>query len=106
MPFSHGNVQGGNPVVLTNLANRVAAEIRRINPARNYQVGVGGALRTAQYGTSTDYAIGYEGIQYVYTIMLPSGGVTGFDPPAASISGIAGETFYGLLQFAYYAIGQ
>lgn len=104
MPFSHSNVAGGNTVALTNLANRIAARIQTIN-SRPYQVGVAGALRTPQSGTSTDYALGFIGIPYVYTFTVPSGGSTGFDPPTTLISGVGSEIFYGLLEIANYLIG-
>lgn len=105
MPFSHTGSGGGNQALLTSLANRFAAAVRNQNPQRNYQVGVGGVLRSPQSGTVTDYALGFLGIDYVYTIMLPRGGVSGFDPPTSAIKEIGGETFYGLLEFANFLIG-
>lgn len=106
MPFSSSNIAGGNTIALTNVANRIATAIQGRNPQRNYQVGVGGALRAPQSGTSTDYALGFVGIPYVFTLMLPSGGASGFDPPTTVISSIGSETFYGLLEVPLYLIGQ
>jgi hypothetical protein len=105
-PFSSENVGGGDQVAILNVANRIANAIRLRNPARNYVTGIGGALRTPQFGTVTDYALGQVRVPYVFTIMLPSGGASGFEPPTTQISSIGSETFYGLLEIGYYLIGQ
>lgn len=104
MPFSHSNLAGGNTVALTNLGNRIASRIQSIN-GRPYAVGVGGALRSSQSGTSTDYALGFLNIPYVYTFMVPGGGSSGFDPPTTIISPVGSEIFYGLLEIPLYFIG-
>jgi hypothetical protein len=69
---------------------------------RNYQVGIAGLLRTLERGTATDNALMSTRAEYVYTIMLPAGGSSGFDPPATAIRGVANETFPGLLLLGSY----
>lgn len=105
-PFSNDNIGGGDQVAMTNVANRIRNAIHGRNSARNYQVGIAGGLRPAEFGTVTDFALSQLRIPYVFTIFLPAGGVTGFDPPTTQIAPIASETFYGLLEPALYLMGQ
>lgn len=106
VPFSSDNVGGGDHPRMINVANRIRDAIQGRNPSRNYVVGIAGGLRDPEFGTVTDFALSQVRVPYVYTIFLPAGGVTGFDPPTTQISPIASETFLGLLQPALYLIGQ
>lgn len=105
-PFSSDNVGGGDQAAMLNVANRVRAAIQARNPVRNYSVGIAGGLRPAEFGTVTDFALSQVRVPYVFSIFLPAGGVTGFDPPTTQIAPIGSETFYGLLELAVYLIGQ
>jgi hypothetical protein len=103
LPYNYFNIGGGNTAALTAVANRAVAAIRTRNPARNYQVGIGAALRATQRGTSTDYVKGRVGIEYVFTYMLPrGGGATGFEVTEAELPGIVSETFFGLHEMALH----
>lgn len=105
-PFSSDNVGGGDQAAMINVANRIRSAIQGRNAARNYVVGIAGGLRPAEFGTVTDFALSQVRVPYVYTIFLPAGGATGFDPPTTQIAPIGSETFYGLIETAYYLIGQ
>ncbi len=105
-PFSSGAIGGGNQGAMFGLGNRVSTAIRARNPARNYIVGIAGSVRAPEFGTVTDYALNGARIPYVFTIRLPAGGASGFEPPTTAISGIGSETFYGLLEFGLYLAGQ
>lgn len=101
-PFNFNTNAGGNTAIINDLANRFANAVNAANPARNYQVGIGGSLRGIQHGTSTDYAIGGRGIPKALTILLPRGGASGYEVAAIDIQSIAGETFIGLEQIALH----
>jgi hypothetical protein len=103
LPYNYLNIGGGNTAALTAVANRAIAAIRTRNPARNYQVGIGAALRTPQQGTSTDYVKGRVGTEYVFTFMLPRGsGPSGFEVTEAEMPALLSETFLGLTEMAAY----
>ncbi|KAG5675311.1 hypothetical protein PVAND_005222 [Polypedilum vanderplanki] len=106
LPYNYFNIGGGNTAALTAVANRAIAAIRSRNPARNYQVGIGAALRGTQTGTSTDYVRGRVGIEYVFTYMLPRGsGATGYEVTEAEMFAILSETFLGLHEMAAHVAG-
>lgn len=105
LPYNFIGSGAGNQAALTNLANRIANAIRAVNPARNYQIGVGGVLRSPLFGTSTDYAKGTRGYQYVLTLNLPAGGASGYEVTVQDMPAILNETYEGLLQLGYYLAG-
>lgn len=105
-PFSSENVGGGNQAAMMAVANRVRNVIQGRNPSRNYVTGIAGSLRAPEFGTVTDFALSQVRVPYVFTIFLPAGGSTGFDPPTTQIAGIGSETFYGLLELSKYLMEQ
>ncbi|KAF5301247.1 hypothetical protein FQR65_LT00947 [Abscondita terminalis] len=68
----------------------------------SYTIGTSTNVLYAAAGGSDDWAKGVAGIQLSYTIELPGGGWSGFDPPASSIQPICRETFPGIKVYGEY----
>ena len=64
-----------------------------------YSVGSATNVLYVAAGASDDYAFSI-GFPLSITMELPGGGVTGFDPPAASIDGFVKETWIGIRAMA------
>ncbi|KAJ8971239.1 hypothetical protein NQ314_000801 [Rhamnusium bicolor] len=61
-----------------------------------YEIGTSTNVLYAAAGGSDDYAKGVSGIELSYTIELPGGGTSGFNPPASRILPIVQETWEGV----------
>lgn len=75
-----------------------------IFPFHNTTYTIGNTAQTLYMssGASKDYAAGPAGINLSFTMELPAGGSSGFDPPPSRIIPIVTETFAGLRQFALF----
>jgi murein tripeptide amidase MpaA len=100
-PWGYGNVLPDNWRELDDLGHQVDNAIRAVSGTR-YTIGSSTQVLYAAAGASDDWAMGGAGIDIVYTIELPGGGVYGFDLPASRIQGVVVETFEGFKVYADY----
>lgn len=84
---------------LHEVATAGAEAIRRATGTR-YTIGSSTNVLYAAAGGSDDYALGIKKIPVSITMELPSGGTTGFNPPASQILRIAKESWVGIKAMA------
>lgn len=73
----------------------IGADAIRSYSGTEYEVGSSTALYGEAAGASDDYAFN-EGFALSYTMELPSGGSSGFDPPPTEIDRLVKETWVGI----------
>ncbi|KAJ8922113.1 hypothetical protein NQ315_004047 [Exocentrus adspersus] len=93
-PWSYANVVPDNAAELQIVGDLFNDAVYNYN-GHNYTVGNSAVLMGTTAGCSDDFALGGLGINLAFTLELPGGSTSSFDPPATDILWIAEEAFEG-----------
>lgn len=102
-PWGYTTTPPDNGDELQELGDRVNDAIYAVRGS-NYSVGNSNILLYATSGSGPDYAMGVAGIDLAYTLELPAGGNSGFNPEADVIESVVEETWEGLKVFHDYVL--
>lgn len=85
------------------VGKRFSDAVYLANPTARYNYTVGNAaiVLYPAFGASDDYAA-YSGVNLAYTIELPPGGWSGYDPPPEELESLTHETWMGFQEMLKY----